>query len=1101
MRISAMGGGGGGGGGDTPHPLLDGVIDSDTLAGTPVLGDLIVANATPLWARFAGQITTTKKFLTQTGTGTISAVPVWGTIVAADLPDDLTAVSITARGVAGLSLHEQGGLGITIIDATGVVTFDSDIALIGTGPGVISIFANDTDANARAYLSATEIAFGAGGASATDARITRISAAVLGLKGGNEFRWYGGTSGYVGFSAPATVTSYSCTWPNAQGASNTVLTNNGSGVLSWTSPGAASVPWAVYNLTDGTTIAVPASSLPVGTVARVTVTADGHTFSNPTSPTDGQVMRLEILSTATRTILWDSAYSGSIVPLPSQTSGSSIVDTLVFSYRASTTTWYLLAITQQAWVGFSGSSFGVLAAAYDANFSAKLGNGRLDFGAGGASALDTGISRLSAGVFGMDPGDGLAWQGSSSGSVTLTAAGTTTTYALVWPSAQGAASSVLTNDGSGNLSWVAGGGGGANTALSNLAAVAVNTALLPGTDDSIALDSASKRYTVGYFSQSVQVLAAAGDANATAQLSGSTLSLGVGGGTAVDVTLSRAAAGIAQLGTGNTLRLRGSTSGNFDQSVPATTTSYAVVWPSGQGSAGTVLTNDGSGNLSWGAAGGSGANVALSNLSGVAINATLLPGTDASISLGSTAKRWASGRFSSTVQIYDTVSDANPTASLASASLAFGAGGGTSTDVTLSRAAAGILQLQTGGSFRLRGSSSGNFTQAVPASVTSYTVTWPSAQGAASTYLKNDGSGGLTWGAAASAALDNLASVAVNAALTPGTDASIALNSAAKRYTTAYFATDIQILTSASDANPTTKVAGGAISFGPGGATGVDVTISRAAAGILALQGGGTFRLQGSTSGNFNQTVPATVTSYTVTWPSAQGAADTYLKNDGSGGLSWATVTGGSGANTALSNLASVAVNLALTPGTDNSIALNSTAKRFTSGYFATDVQILNAASDANPKAKLHGTGISMGAGGGSAVDVGLVRDATGVLKMTDGSTGQGVLKKISGSVSTLTDGATIAVDLSLGNTFTVTLGGNRTLANPTNYKDGDVFCVEFKQDGTGTRTVTLDTDYVFSNDIPSMVLSTAAGTYDHYYFKVVGTKFRVVGRSLGFAA
>lgn len=44
---------------------------------------------------------------------------------------------------------------------------------------------------------------------------------------------------------------------------------------------------------------------------------------------------------------------------------------------------------------------------------------------------------------------------------------------------------------------------GANTALSNLASVAVNTALLPGTDNSIALDSASFRYTTGYFSTSV----------------------------------------------------------------------------------------------------------------------------------------------------------------------------------------------------------------------------------------------------------------------------------------------------------------------------------------------------------------------------------------------------------------------------------------------------------------------------------------------------------------------------------------------------------------------------------------------------------------------
>src|SRR3990167_1097855 len=54
-----------------------------------------------------------------------------------------------------------------------------------------------------------------------------------------------------------------------------------------------------------------------------------------------------------------------------------------------------------------------------------------------------------------------------------------------------------------------GGGGGASTALDNLAAVAVSLALTPGADNSIAVNSAAKRYTIGYASDSWQVLAAA----------------------------------------------------------------------------------------------------------------------------------------------------------------------------------------------------------------------------------------------------------------------------------------------------------------------------------------------------------------------------------------------------------------------------------------------------------------------------------------------------------------------------------------------------------------------------------------------------------------
>jgi hypothetical protein len=48
--------------------------------------------------------------------------------------------------------------------------------------------------------------------------------------------------------------------------------------------------------------------------------------------------------------------------------------------------------------------------------------------------------------------------GSSSGSaLSIRANASTTAYSLFWPAAQGAANTVLTNDGSGNLTWVAAG--------------------------------------------------------------------------------------------------------------------------------------------------------------------------------------------------------------------------------------------------------------------------------------------------------------------------------------------------------------------------------------------------------------------------------------------------------------------------------------------------------------------------------------------------------------------------------------------------------------------------------------------------------------------
>lgn len=62
-----------------------------------------------------------------------------------------------------------------------------------------------------------------------------------------------------------------------------------------------------------------------------------------------------------------------------------------------------------------------------------------------------------------------------------------------------------------------------------------------------------------------------------------------------------------------------------------------------------------------------------------------------------------------------------------------------------------------------------------------------------------------------------------------------------------------------------------------------------------------------------------------------------------------------------------------------------------------------------------------------------------------------------------LTDAATIAVDLNTGSNFTVTLGGNRTLGNPTNVKPGQTGVIYVTQDGTGGRTLAFGANYKFA--------------------------------------
>jgi hypothetical protein len=86
----------------TSHSLLDGAVHPDSLADVVTLGDIIHGNATPKWASLAGNTTTTKKYLTQTGTGAASAVPVWDTIAAADLPAALTSIAALTETNGGI---------------------------------------------------------------------------------------------------------------------------------------------------------------------------------------------------------------------------------------------------------------------------------------------------------------------------------------------------------------------------------------------------------------------------------------------------------------------------------------------------------------------------------------------------------------------------------------------------------------------------------------------------------------------------------------------------------------------------------------------------------------------------------------------------------------------------------------------------------------------------------------------------------------------------------------------------------------------------------------------------------------------------------------
>ena len=93
-----------------------------------------------------------------------------------------------------------------------------------------------------------------------------------------------------------------------------------------------------------------------------------------------------------------------------------------------------------------------------------------------------------------------------------------------------------------------------------------------------------------------------------------------------------------------------------------------------------------------------------------------------------------------------------------------------------------------------------------------------------------------------------------------------------------------------------------------------------------------------------------------------------------------------------------------------------------------------------------------------------------------------------SGAVGTpivsLSAATSVALDLSSGNDFGITLGNATTLVNPTNAKIGQTGTIAVKQDGTGSRTLSYGDAYNFASGT-APTLSTAAAATDILIYKV----------------
>lgn len=123
------------------------------------LGDTLYASGANTLAKLAGNTTSTKKFLRQTGNGTISAAPAWDTVTASDITgaaltkSDDTNVTLTLGGSPSTALLNAASLTLGWTGQLGLTRGGSNASLTASNGGMVY-----STASAMAILAGTATA-------------------------------------------------------------------------------------------------------------------------------------------------------------------------------------------------------------------------------------------------------------------------------------------------------------------------------------------------------------------------------------------------------------------------------------------------------------------------------------------------------------------------------------------------------------------------------------------------------------------------------------------------------------------------------------------------------------------------------------------------------------------------------------------------------------------------------------------------------------------------------------------------------------------------------------------------------------------------------
>lgn len=290
------------------------------------------------------------------------------------------------------------------------------------------------------------------------ANVLTADQSITALNGG-YFQINGTVSGTVQWRANSTTATYALVWPAAQGGTSTVLTNDGTGGLSWTTP-AGGIGGSITNgqvaFGSSTTNAIAGSDnmlydstnilLTLNHAGLATASTTAFLIQNSATSTSGAPVQVSP-ALEFKGHMWQSGSGGS-----DHTGTFRIYQIPKNGVNAGQTTPGNLQIDVSKDGGYSTNllnltntgSLNVLNG-ITAQSQINSVNGAIVSGSQLIAASD-----VLSGTNGTYSGH-LFLLGSTSGNLSIVAPAVVTSYSTIWPGAQG--TGALTNDGAGNLSW------------------------------------------------------------------------------------------------------------------------------------------------------------------------------------------------------------------------------------------------------------------------------------------------------------------------------------------------------------------------------------------------------------------------------------------------------------------------------------------------------------------------------------------------------------------------------------------------------------------------------------------------------------------------